>query len=324
MPLIVTCRGLARLGLQLALVTLLAFALLAASPLEPLNYYIGDQLLSISSEQRQLLAQTLGLDKSLPEQFALWFSHLWHGDLGFSIKYQQPVSAVIMERFPVSLLLMAASWLLSLIVGYLLGLLAALKEHSLADKLITRCAWVLASTPGFWLGLILLYVFAVKTSILPACCAAPLGMDPQAVSWWVRLEHLILPCIVLATASLAPIILHSREKCLDVLASEHVHYARMHGKNEFEIIRFHLVRNSVTPALVLHFAGFAELFAGSILTESVFNYPGLGKALVVAGLSGDTALLMGITLISALFVFSGNGIARLIQAYLIPTQYKHK
>ncbi len=320
MPITIIASSTARLMLQLILVTLFAFMLLAVSPIEPLNYYIGDQMMSISNEQRLLLAQNLGLDQSISERFIIWGQHLLQGDLGFSIKFQQPVSNIIIERFPSSLLLMAASWTLSLFFGYVLGLIAALTENSIWDRLITRFAWVLASTPSFWLGLILIYVFAVKLSVLPVCCSAPLGMDPSNVPWLTRLEHLILPCIALAATSLAPIVLHTKEKVLDVLASEHVNYARIHGKSTCGIIRHHILRNSLTPALVLQFASFAELFGGSILAETVFNYPGLGNTLVIAGLSGDTALLMGITLISSVFIFTGNSIANLLHYSLLPGQ----
>lgn len=313
-------RATARLLLQLLLVTLFAFVLLAVSPIEPLNYYIGDQMMSVSAEQRLLLAQNLGLDQSITERFIVWAQHLIQGDLGFSIKFQQPVSDVIIERFPSSLLLMGSAWLLALCAGYLLGLIAALTENRIWDRIISRLAWILASTPSFWLGLILIYVFAVQFSLLPVCCAAPLGMDPNNVPWLIRLEHLVLPCIALACSSLPPIILHSKEKVLDVLASDHVHYARMHGMSTWGIIRCHLLRNSLTPALVLQFASFAELFGGSVLAETVFNFPGLGNTLVIAGLSGDTALLMGITLISALFIFTGNSIANVLRYSLLPGQ----
>ncbi len=320
MPVTIIGRATARLLLQLVLVTLFAFILLAVSPIEPLNYYIGNQMMTLSAEQRLLLAQNLGLDQSITERFIIWAQHLMQGDLGFSIKFQQPVSDVIIERFPSSLILMGASWTLSLVVGYTLGLIAALKENSVWDRIITRLTWVLASTPSFWLGLILIYVFAVKLTLLPVCCSAPLGMDPNNVPWLTRIEHLILPCIALALTSLAPIVLHTKEKVLDVLASDHVNYARMHGQSTSGIIRHHLLRNSLTPALVLHFASFAELFGGSVLAETVFNFPGLGNTLVLAGLSGDTALLMGITLISAIFIFTGNSCANLLRYYLLPGQ----
>jgi len=309
-----------RLCLQLLLVTFLAFILLAISPIEPLNYYIGGQMMSLSAEQRVLLSQNLGFDQSIATRFLLWTQSLLQGDLGQSIKFQQPVWDIIVERFPASLRLMGASWLLALILGYFLGLIAALKENSFIDRAISRMAWVLASTPSFWLGLILIYVFAVELMVLPVCCSAPLGMNPDNVPFLTQVKHLILPCIALACASLPGIILHTKEKVLDVLASDHVNYARMHGLSTGRIIHWHLLRNTFTPALVLQCASFAELFSGSVLAETVFNFPGLGNTLVLAGLSGDTALLMGITLISAIFIFVGNCIANVVRYALLPGQ----
>lgn len=311
-----------RLCLQLLLVTFLAFLLLAISPIEPLNYYIGGQMMSLSAEQRVLLSQNLGFDQSIATQFIFWVQNLLQGDLGTSLKLQQPVWDIIAERVPASLRLMGASWLLALVLGYGLGLLAALKENTVIDKCISRMAWVLASTPSFWLGLILIYVFAVQLRLLPVCCSAPLGMAPSQVPFWTQVQHLILPSIALACASLPAIILHTKEKVLDVLASEHVNYARMHGLATGRIIHWHLLRNTFTPALVLQCASFAELFSGSVLAETVFNFPGLGNTLVLAGLSGDTALLMGITLISAVFIFVGNALANMLRYALLPGQGK--
>lgn len=320
MPINTLVRATVRLILQLILVTLLAFLLLSISPIEPINYYVDGQMMSMSAEQRELLAQSLGFDQSTFTQFLAWGDRLLQGDLGTSLKFKQPVWDIIVERFPASLMLMGVSWLLALCFGYLLGLTAALCEQGSLDRLISRLAWILACIPSFWLGLILIYVFAVSLNIFPVCCAAPLGMDPDQVPFWTLIQHLLLPSIALACVSLPPIILHTREKVLDVLASEHVNYARIHGIPSRRIIHWHLLRNTLTPALVLQFASMAELFSGSVLAETVFNFPGLGNSLVLAGLSGDTALLMGITLISALFIFAGNSLANVLRYALLPEQ----
>lgn len=299
----------ARLLLQLVLVILLAYLLLSWSPLDPINAYLGGNLYAVSAQQKAELTIQLGLDQSVAQQFTHWFSELVKGNLGYSNLYQQSVAEIIKDKLPLSLLLIGLSWLVSLILGYLLGLLAGLYQGRLLDRVINQSAWLLACIPSFWLGMLLISVFSVALSLTPVCCAAPIGMRFEEQSWWSMAHHLLLPVMTLALVHMAPIILHTREKVIDVLNSDYVIYSKLHGDSKRQLVSFHVIKNSLMPAIVLHFASFAELFGGSILAETVFNFPGLGASIVSAGLANDTALLMGCTLISALLVFCGNLIA---------------
>lgn len=311
-------QALSRLILQLCLVVLLAWALLAMSPLDPINGYLGGNLFGLSVEQRAQLVHRLGLDQSVATRLWQWFSALLQGNWGFSNLYRQPVAEVIRQRLPVSLLLLGLSWLVSLLLGYLLGLYAALKQHRWQDRLLRRLAWMLAAIPSFWLGMIFISVFAVGLHWLPVCCAAPIGVTFSEQTFWQFIRHFTLPVLTLSLVHMAPVLLHTREKVLDVLASDYVAYSRQHGDSDGTIIRFHVIKNSLLPAVVLQFGSVAELFGGSLLAETLFAFPGLGQALVKAALAQDTALLMGGTLISALLVFAGNAMANILSETLMP------
>ncbi|WP_299788470.1 ABC transporter permease [uncultured Shewanella sp.] len=307
-----------RLALQLILVVLLAYLLLAFSPLDPINSYLNGNLFGISAEQKAALISSLGLDQSVAQRMWHWFFELVQGNLGFSQLYQQSVLDIIKERLPLSLLLIGLSWICSLFLGYGFGLLAGLYRGGWPDRFIRNGAWLVASVPSFWLGMLLISLFSVALSLTPVCCAAPLGMQFGEQSLLSMGHHLILPVLTLTLVHMAPIVLHTREKVIDVLESDFVEYSRLHGDSNASVLRYHVIKNSLLPAVVLHFASFAELFGGSILAETVFNFPGLGATLVKAGLANDTALLMGCTLISAVLVFIGNLTANGLARSLLP------
>lgn len=306
-----------RLVLLLILVVLLAYFLLSWTPIDSLNAYLGGNVFGISEPQKALLAQQLSLDQSVGQRLLHWLSGLARGDLGFSTLYQQPVSSVIATHFPLSLLLIGLSWVGSLVLGYLLGLLAGIYQDSWLDKAVQRFSWLMVCMPSFWLAMLFISLFSIALQLTPVCCAAPIGMTFSEQSVFSMLHHLLLPVATLTVMSMAPIVLHTREKVIDVLQSDYVQYSLAHGDSLFKVVRFHVIRNSLLPAIVLQFATFAELFGGSLIAETVFSFPGLGASIVKAGLASDTDLLMGCTLISALMVFSGNLIATVLSRYFI-------
>ncbi|NJL19870.1 MAG: ABC transporter permease [Leptolyngbyaceae cyanobacterium SM1_3_5] len=288
------------------------------SPIDPVNAYIGADMLQISPEQREIIAQRWGLDQPMLTRFFLWLRQLASGNLGMSMIFNQPVSAVIAARFQASLQMLAIAWLLSGILGLTMGVLAGAREGSWLDRAIRFYAYTLASSPTFWVALLLLIVFSVSLKMTPICCAAPPGVLAQDVTIWQRLHHLILPAATLSIIGVANIALHTRQKLIEVLNSDYVLFARAQGESLTGIIRHHGLRNIILPALTLQFASLSELFGGSVLAEQVFSYPGLGKATVEAALRSDVPLLVGIVFFSALFVYTGNTIADLTYQIVDP------
>lgn len=306
-----------RLVTLLFFLCVLTFTLLELSPIDPVTAYVGADP-SIGAEQRELIAQHWGLDKPPAERFVSWFTSIVKGDWGTSMIYRRPVLEVIGTKFLTSLALMLTAWLLSGILGFWLGVLAGTHEGSPADRLIRLAANVLNSTPAFWTGMLLIMIFAVGLGWLPAALSVPIGVAEAEVTLLERIRHLILPALALSITGIPGICLHTREKACEVMHSDYVLFAKARGENVHSIVRHHVLRNVMLPAVTLQFLSFSELFGGSVFVEQVFSYPGLGQATVQAALKGDAPLLMGIVIISLVFVFSGNLIADLLYQIVDP------
>lgn len=298
-----------RLVTLLAAVCVLAFVLLSYSPVDPVQAYIGADVMRVGPEQRQAIAEYWGLDRPPPEQFMRWAAALAKGDMGTSMIYREPVADVIRERFASSIALMLSAWLLSGIIGFAAGVVAAMNKGRLIDRLIQWYCYTLAATPAFWLGLLLLIVFAVWLGWFPVGLGVPAGMAADQVTLGDHVRHMALPALTLSIVGISSVALHTRQKLIEVLGSDYVLFARARGERGFGLLARHGLRNIALPAVTLQFTAFSELFGGAVLAEQVFSYPGLGQATVQAGLRGDVPLLMGLVLCSTLFVFTGNTIA---------------
>lgn len=300
-------------------VSLAAFVLVSVSPLDPLQANVGQAALgSMSQEQIAKLQTYWGVDEPPVERFLAWAGDFFRGDMGLSLLYRQPVAKVIGVKLANSLWLMAIAWILSGAVGFVLGILAGLREGSLLDKVIKGYSLLIASTPAFWLALVLLMIFAVWLKVLPIGLSVPIGVEAAGVTVADRIQHAILPAITLSITGIANITLHTREKMVEIMESDYVLFARARGESTFSIVKNHVLRNVLLPALTLQFAAISEIFGGSVLVEQTFSYPGLGQAAVTAGLGSDVPLLLGITVISALFVFGGNLIANILYGVIDP------
>ncbi|MBP1996864.1 ABC transporter permease [Paenibacillus eucommiae] len=307
-----------RLIVLLFAVSLIAFMLVSHSPIDPIQAYVGADAIRVSPEQRLQIAEYWGLDKPPVEQFMRWVSAVARGDLGTSMIYRLPVTEVIQERFLNSAALMGASWVLSGVIGFAAGVLAAMKKDTWIDRIIKWYCYTLASTPTFWLGLLLLIVFAVWLGWFPVGLGVPAGVLAEEVTFADRIGHMILPALTLSIVGISTIALHTRQKLVDVLESDYVLFARARGESGFRLFWRHGLRNIALPAVSLQFTSFSELFGGAVLAEQVFSYPGLGQATVEAGLRGDVPLLLGLVLFSALFVFMGNFAADLTYRWIDP------
>lgn len=299
-------------------VCLISFILVKNSPVDPVQAYIGADMLKVGPEQREKIAEYWGLNESGIEQFLNWLSALVTGDLGTSIIYRQPVITIISERFLDSLALMLTAWFLSGLIGFIIGIVSAMKKGTWMDKMITWYCYTLASTPTFWIGLLLIMVFAVWLGWLPIGLGVPAGVLSEDVTLIDKMKHLLLPAITLSIVGVANIALHTREKLLDVLSSDYILFARAKGESGFLLLWRHGLRNIALPAITLQFAAFSELFGGAILAEQIFSYPGLGQAMVESGLKGDIPLLLGLVIFSSIFVFVGNLIADILYFLLDP------
>ena len=307
-----------RLCLLLIAISAVSFLLISQSPIDPVQAYVGSDMMKVSPEQRERIAAHWGLDRPPMERYMKWSASVLQGDMGTSMIFRRPVTEVIGERFKSSIALMSTAWLLSGVIGFAAGIIAAMNKDRWIDKAIKWYCYTLASTPTFWMGLVLLIVFAVWLRWFPVGMGVPAGVLSQEVTWTDRLAHMILPAMTLSVIGIATIALHTREKLVSVLSSDYILFAKARGERGFRLFWRHGLRNIALPAVTLQFASFSELFGGAVLAEQVFSYPGLGQATVEAGLRGDVPLLMGLVLFSAVFVFSGNLLADLIYRLVDP------
>jgi len=307
-----------RLILLLPAVSAISFALVSHSPIDPVQAYVGADMMRVGPEQREAIAERWGLNAPPAERFARWLSALASGDLGISTVYRRPVAEVIGERFASSALLMGAAWLLSGLLGFCAGAVAAMNQGKWIDRFIKGYCYTLASTPSFWIALLLLLLFSVWLGWFPVGLAVPAGVLAQDVTLLDRLAHMALPALTLSVTGLSAVALHTRQKLIDVLASDYILFARAGGERGWSLFRKHALRNVALPAVTLQFTAFSELFGGAILAEQVFSYPGLGQATMEAGVRGDVPLLLGIVLFSACFVFCGNLLADLAYRWIDP------
>lgn len=309
--------GIKILSLMLA-VSVIAFALVCLSPVDPVQQYILGLGTSVSPERRAAIEEYWGVNDPPVERYLNWLGNLLRGNLGESALYRRPVADIIGERFVNSLALMICAWVLSGVIGFGMGCLMGMYQDRWPDKILKKICYLVSSVPTFWLALLFLLVFSVYLGWFPVGFSSPIGVVDAQVTIWQRLYHLILPAFTLSLTSFANVALHTRQKLVDVLNSEYVLFARARGEGRWTILRRHGLRNILLPALTLQFASFAELFGGSVMAENVFSYPGLGSAAAAAGLNSDVPLLLGITLFSALFVCVGNMIANLLYGVIDP------
>lgn len=316
-------KKLLRALLLLVGVSLAAFLLLCASPLDPLQTNVGQVALgSMSQEQVAQLEAYWGVDQPPVERYLGWLGGVVHGDFGTSLLYRQPVLTVIGQRLASSLWLLLAAWVISGVLGLVLGVTAGTFRGRWPDKLIRGYCLVISSTPAFWLALLFLLIFSVWLGWLPIGLSVPIGVEEEAVTLADRLQHAVLPALTLSVTGVSNIALHTREKLVDVLGSDYILMARARGESSRSIILRHGLRNVALPALTLQFGSVSEIIGGSVLVEQVFSYPGLGQAAVTAGLGSDLPLLLGITVITSALVFGGNLLADLLYGVIDPRMKK--
>lgn len=308
----------ARAMALLIAVSIACFAMVSASPVDPIDQYILAAGGSVSAEQKAELEDYWGVDDPPVERYFTWLNAVLHGDLGTSLIYRRPVADVVAERFVNSLALMGTAWLLSGVIGFSLGCTMGANRGKLIDRVIKKICLVLSSLPTFWVGMLFLLVFAVQLGWFPIGFSTPIGTIASEVTIWQRIYHLILPALTISLISFATVALQTREKLIYALESEYAMFARARGESERSIVFRHGIRNIIIPAITLQFASFAELFGGSVFAENVFSYEGLGSAVTEAGLNSDVPLLLAVTLASAVFVFVGNATADIIYGLVDP------
>ena len=297
-------------------VLLLTFGLMEASPMDPVETYIGS-IKRISTEQRQMIRERWGVDKPLPTKISNWAKNAIKGDLGYSVTFEKDVSDVIRQAFSNSLLLILTAWILSFVFGVLLGVRAAIRQNRLTDRVIKTIAYLFSSIPAFWFGILLLLTFSVKLKWFPIGYASPIGKS-ENILFFEKLYHMFLPALTLSIMEISTICIYTREKLIEILDSDYALYEYARGKSVMEVVKEHGVRNILLPVVTLQFGSINEIIGGTLLIESVFSYNGIGRITIQAGLRGDLPLILAITIVTATIVFIGNIIANILYPLIDP------
>lgn len=287
---------LAGAAVVLMIVAVLVFLLTRLASGDPMALMLGDQA---TVEDVAKARMQYGLDKPLPTQFALWVGELMQGNLGQSIFLQRPVAQALLERAEPTLFLALFAVTVAAAIGVPCGMVAAIWRGSLADQLLSGLAMLGASIPSFWMGLILIQFFAVHLGWFPASGYGDPGMGLGA-----RLYHLVLPAAVLGLLNSALIIRFTRASMLDILGEDFVRTARAKGLPERVVMFKHVLRNALVPIITVLGLTVALMIGGTVVTETVFNLPGVGNLVVRAVLRRDYPVIQGTLLVIAgIYVF---------------------
>lgn len=317
-------------------ITVITFVISHMIPADPVVAYVGDYA---SEEKIQRMRHEFGLDRPLPQQYLIYLRGLLHGDLGTSIRFQEPVREEVARRFPATFELSTAAILISILVGVPAGVLAALYRNQVFDH-ISRI-WALAgiSMPIFWLGLLASAFFYYKLDLLPPGGRLNPELAPPAhiTGLYVvdsiltrnlttlidSVRHLILPASVLGAAGAGNIARIMRSSMLEVLYQDYIRTARAKGLFEWHVVLSHAMRNAWLPTVTAIGLTYGALLGGAVLTETVFSWPGLGTFVVATMSSVDFAAVMGVTIVIAGVYSVVNLLVDILYVYLDPRVEYH-
>jgi peptide/nickel transport system permease protein len=269
----------------LLIISLITFAMIHLIPGDPASAIAG---LSATPEQINVLREQLGLDQPLTVQLVHWYAALLHGDLGRSLLMGQPVVQVTFQRLPVTLALSAYALVLTLAFGLASGIVAALKQNTIADQIAMMLAMVGISMPNFWLGLLMILFFAVWLGWLPTGGYIAFTDDPLG---WLRSST--MPAISLALLQVGLLARITRSTMLEVLRQDYIRTARAKGLPKWQVVLKHALSNALIPITTVVGIIVSLLISGSVVTESLFSVPGIGQLLTQAVLNRDYPMVQG-------------------------------
>ncbi|MEO6050292.1 MAG: ABC transporter permease [Pyrinomonadaceae bacterium] len=292
------------------------FFLIHLAPGDPVYYLAGQ---SGDEAYYALIRAQFGLDQPLWTQLWVYLSSILRGDLGYSLSYQQSVSAVILSRVPATLLLILSSVLVASVGGVILGVEAARREDSYLDRALNTFVLLGYSLPSFSIGHLLLLFFALYLGLFPAQGMVSANQDLTGVSYlFDLLAHLALPCLTLAIVQLAQIMRLTRAQMLNVLGENFIITARAKGVVEGRVLYVHALRNALLPVVTIIGSDLGMLLSGAVLTETVFGYPGLGRLTLEAVAARDYPVLMGLFLMISIAVATLNFITDITYPLIDP------
>ena len=311
-------------------VSIVVFFMVRAIPGDPAQIILGQQA---TQEQVQQLRVHMGLDKPVIVQYALFLKDAVTGNLGESIATGRPVTTELLVRFPATLELTAFAMLVAILVGVPVGVISAVKQYSILDKVTSVIALAGISMPIFWLAMILIVIFGVKLELLPFPGRLSSGLSIQAFTglvlvdsllsgnfagFWDGLKHLIMPALALGTIPMAVVMRMTRSSMLEVMNEDYVRTARAKGVVPWRVVFKHALRNAMLPTVTVIGLQVGLLMGGAIVTETIFSWPGVGQIAYESINRRDYAMIQGVVLYGALLFVLVNLLVDILYAVLDP------
>ncbi|CAN7289513.1 ABC transporter permease [Neorhizobium sp. LjRoot104] len=278
----------------------------------------GDPILAMAGEERdpaviEFLRDKYRLNDPVVVQYFYWLGGVLTGDFGISLRTNQPVLELILQKLPVTIQLAVMAMFFAMLIGIPIGILAAVKKNTFIDYIANVLALTGLSIPNFWLGIMLILLISVQLGWLPASGYESIFVDPVR-----SLQTMIMPAFVLGNALAATLMRHTRSAMIGVLSADYIRTARAKGLSPREVVLSHSFRNALLPVVTLSALLFGELLAGAVLTEQIFTIPGFGKLIVDAVFNRDYAVVQGVVLCTAVGFILMNLIADVLYVLLNP------
>ncbi|WP_019536364.1 ABC transporter permease [Paenibacillus ginsengihumi] len=293
-------------------VTFLNFFIIYLAPGDPADLYANPDLSEADKLQRR---EALGLNDPLLLQYVKWLGQLLTGNLGISFNSFQPVSQMLAERLGATLLLMGTALIIAYLIAIPLGIISAIRQYSWLDYVVSTGSFLGVSVPGFFLGLGVIYLFGVTLGVLPTGGMNTIGREGDFLD---TLKHLVLPAFTLGASIAGGMVRYVRSSVIEVLNQDYLRTARAKGLPEWKVINKHTLKNALIPIITVAGMDIPMLIGGAVVTETVFQWSGMGQLTIQAILSRDYPVLMGINLVAAVAVLISNLWADLMYAFVDP------
>ena len=296
------------------IVTILVFVGMRLLPGDPLfMLFNANQLINMTEEELAQIRQDAGLDRSLLVQYFDWLGGVFKGDLGDSILTEEPVSKDLTKRIPITAYLGVLSFVIAVLLGIPAGIISAIRRATWLDTIVTTLANIGITVPIFWAGIVLMWIFAVQLGWLPTS-----GYTSPFDDFWLSIKKLIMPVFCMSIFAIAGNTRQARSAMLEVLRQDYIRTAWAKGLIERTIIIRHALKNSFIPIITLAGMGISGIFGGSVLIETVFNIPGMGRLAVDSLFQHDYPYVQGITLVMTSIVVFSNLLIDLTYGWLDP------
>ncbi len=296
------------------LVTIIVFMAMRMLPGDPILMIVtSDKLQTMTEEQIAQIRDEYGLNKSLAAQYFDWLGGVFHGDLGLSMRYQTSVTQEVLRRIPITLHLGLLAFIIGFIIGIPVGIISAIRRGTWLDTVVTSLTNIGITIPQFWLGILMMYVFSLYLHWLPTY-----GYTSPFEDFWLNTRQIIMPVVCLALFPIASTARQTRSSMLEVMQQDYIRTAWSKGLRERMVVMKHALKNGLIPIVTLSGLGLGGIIGGSVLIESVFAIPGMGRLVIASVQNHDYAVTQGVTLVIAGAIILVNLIVDISYGWLDP------